>query len=126
MTYLGILVATVAAFVISSVYYSVAPPAPAAVAGAGADTGRPQPWQLAGEVARSAVVASLVAGLLVTARWNSVAGGVLLGLALTVLPIVLLAGSVLWERVPVRTATTHAVDWAIKLTAVGAIVGAFA
>jgi hypothetical protein len=33
---------------------------------------------------------------------------------------------VLWEHVPARTATTHALDWIIKLAAVGAVIGAFA
>jgi hypothetical protein len=75
MPYLGILVATIAAFVISTVYYSVAPPAPPALAATAADhprTGRPGSWQLAVEVVRSALVAALVAGILVAAGWNGV------------------------------------------------------
>jgi hypothetical protein len=123
--FLGILVATAVAFVISAVFYALVPPAPAAVPGS--TTGnRPRPWQFAAEVVRSALVASLVAGLLRAAGWDGTVTGVRLGLALTVLPVVLLAGSVVWERVPVRTANTHALDWLLKLAAVGAVVGAFA
>jgi Domain of unknown function (DUF1905) len=60
----------------------------------------------------------------VVADRGSAVNGLLLGLALTVLPIVLLAGSMLWEDVPARTAATHALDWIIKLVSIGAIVGA--
>ena len=126
MIYLGIAIATVAAFLISSVFYSLAPPSPTTGGASEAGSRRPRPWQLAVEILRSLLVASLVAGLLVVAGWSSTVNGLLLGLALTVLPIVLLAGSVLWEGVPARAAATHALDWIIKLVAIGAIVGAFA
>jgi hypothetical protein len=137
---IGIVVATVAAFVISLAIYAVAPAAPAAPAtpaahaepatpAAQADAAptsdRPAPWQIGIEILRSAVVASLVAGLLATAGWDSAGAGALLGLALWALPLVLLAGSVVWERVPVRSAAPHAGDWLIKLVAIGAIIGAF-
>lgn len=126
MIYLGIAIATVAAFLISSVFYSLAPAAPPAHGAAAAGSRSPRPWQFAVEIVRSLLVAALVAGLLAVAGWDRVVDGLLLGLALTVLPVVLLAGSVLWEGVPVRTAATHAVDWIIKLVAIGSIVGAFA
>lgn len=62
---------------------------------------------------------------MLTSGWHGPIPGTLLGLALSILPVVLLAGSVLWERVPVRTAATHTGDWIIKLAAIGAIVGTF-
>ena len=46
--------------------------------------------------------------------------------SLWALPVALLAGSVLWEAVPIRSAVLHAGDWLIKLVAIGAVVGWFA
>lgn len=121
MITLGILVATAAAFVASGVYYAVAPggplvePAPK----------RPLAAQLVVELVRNLSVAGLVAGLLAVADWSGLGAGVLLGLALWVLPVVLLAGAVFHEGVPMRHAVLHAVDWLIKLAVIGAIVGLF-
>ena len=75
---------------------------------------------------RSAVTATLTAGLLSATDSRGAVAGALLGAALWALPLVLLTGSVIWERVPVRTAAQHAADWLIKLVAIGSIVGAFA
>jgi len=116
----GIVLAAVAAFVLSSVFYSLAP------AGhlQGLST-RPRIWQAALELVRSAIVAGLVAALMAAAGWSGAGAGALLGLALSVLPIVLLSGSVQWENVPIPRAAIHAIDWVLKLTAVGALVGLF-
>lgn len=123
---LGILIATVTAFVISFAFYAVAPTPSPSVADAPEVSTRPRWWQILIELLRSALVASLIAGLMGTAEWHGPVPGLLLGLALGVLPVVLLAGSVLWEQVPVRVAATHAIDWIIKLAAIGTIVGIFA
>jgi hypothetical protein len=122
MLALAVVVATVVAFVLSFVFYSVAP----AAADGPASEERPRPWQIVVELLRSAVVSGLVTGLLVTSGWNGAGQGALLGLALWALPVVLLAGSVLWEKVPVRSAALHAGDWLVKLVAIGAILGLFA
>ncbi|UFU07869.1 DUF1761 domain-containing protein [Ruania halotolerans] len=122
MLALGIAVATLAAFIISSVFYALMPQGPPAKA---APQERPRPGQIVIELLRSATVSGLVAGLLVTAGWAGPAQGVLLGLALWALPVVLLTGSVLWEKAPARSAATHAVDWLIKLVAIGLILGLF-
>ncbi|MPZ54047.1 MAG: hypothetical protein GEU79_15165 [Acidimicrobiia bacterium] len=74
---------------------------------------------------RAAVTACLVAGLLVAGDWSGPTSGALLGLALTVLPLVLLTGSVVHEGIPIRTAAAHAGDWVIKLTVIGAVTGMF-
>jgi hypothetical protein len=118
---LGIGVATVAAFIVSSVYYMVMP-----AAGGTPGAGRPAPWQIAAELVRSALTACLVAGLLREGGWDGAAAGALLGLVLWVLPFVILTGSVVWERVPVPRAALHIGDWLVKLVAIGALVGAFA
>lgn len=74
------------------------------------------------ELVRSAVVASVLAGfaaLLDVADW----AGAILGLSLWIgFPVVLLAGSVLWENVPWNLAAIHAGDWLVKLLVVSIIV----
>jgi hypothetical protein len=115
---MDIAVATVVAFVLSLGFYAVVP--------TGAPDEKPAAWQIGVELLRSALVATLVTGLLRAAGWAGAGSGALLGLALWVLPVVLLTGSVIWERVPPRRAAPHAGDWLLKLLAIGAVVGAFA
>lgn len=140
MILLGLAIATAVAFVVSFGYYAVAPAAAAPVGAAAASTeamspseptaaadgDRPAPWQILVELLRSAAVAGLLSGLLFAAGWGGPWQGAVLGLALWTLPVVLLAGSVLWEAVPIRSAALHAGDWLIKLVAIGAVVGWFA
>ncbi|MGL5911700.1 MAG: DUF1761 domain-containing protein [Phycicoccus sp.] len=121
MVVVGVILAAVVAFVGAWVYYSIVPTAGEEAA----DGERFQWWQVALELLRCLVVATLLAGLLRAAGWEGAAQGALLGGALWALPVVLLAGSVLWERVPIRRAATHVGDWLVKLVVVGAIVGAF-
>lgn len=123
----GVLVATVVAFIISFTFYAVAPAAPASDrASEQVPPARPRMWQIIAEVLRSAVTATLVTALLDAGDWAGWGAGALLGLALWVLPLVLLTGSVVWEDVPIQSAALHAADWLIKLLAIGAITGAFA
>ncbi|MGL5930304.1 MAG: DUF1761 domain-containing protein [Dermatophilaceae bacterium] len=121
MVVIGVVLAAVVAFVEAWVYYSVVPTAGEEAA----DGERLQWWQVALELMRCLVVATLLAGLLGTADWEGTGQGALLGIALWALPVVLLSGSVLWERVPIRRAAMHLGDWLVKLVVVGAIVGAF-
>jgi hypothetical protein len=123
MIVLAIAVATVAAFILSSVYYALAPKLPTAQ-GTVRET-RPRPRQVVTELVRSALVAGLVAGLLITAGWSGALAGVLFGLALATIPVVLLSGSVIWEGVPVKVGLLHTVDWLLKLPLIGLVVGLF-
>jgi hypothetical protein len=116
---LGIVVATTAAFLVSAVYYGIAPTA---------QPSESVPQRAMGalvlvELLRNLAVAALVAGLLAAANWSGLVEGLLVGLSLAILPVVLLAGSVFHEGVPARRAGVHAVDWLIKLVAIGAILG---
>lgn len=116
MNWLAVAVAVVSVFVVSSVYYSVA----GHEAGDGA---RPAPWQVLVELGRSVLV-TIVLAALVDRMDLGVGGAVLLGLAAWVaFPFVLLSGSVVWDRVAVRVAATHAGDWLLKLLLITAIVG---
>ena len=117
----GIAVAAIATFVVSAVYYGVMTAAPSSTQ----SPQRPVVAQLVGELLRNLAVAGLVAGLLVGAGWSGLAAGALLGLSLWTLPVVLLAGSVLHEGVPPRSAALHAVDWLAKLVASGTILSLF-
>jgi Na+/pantothenate symporter len=118
---LGIVIATAAAFVVSALYYGAMPaavlPEP--------ESSRPIIAQVTVELLRNLAVAVFVAGLLAAADWSGLVTGALLGLSLWTLPVVLLAGSVFHEGVLMRRAAVHAVDWLIKLVAVGAILGLF-
>ena len=81
------------------------------------------PAQIIVEVLRNLANAALVAGLMVAAGWHGIGAAVLLGLALSTRPVVLLTRSVVHEGVPIRTAATHVLDWLIKLAVIGAIAG---
>jgi hypothetical protein len=121
MIALGIVVATAAAFLVSAVYYGIAPAALPA---------EPVPQRAMGalalvELLRNLAVAALIAGLLAAGNWSDLVTGLLVGSSLSILPAVLLAGSVFHEGVPPRRAGVHAMDWLIKLVAMGSILGPF-
>ena len=120
MTALAVAAATVAAFLVSGAYYGLLAPAPAGVA-----PERPAAATAAVELIRSAAVVGLLAGLLAALDVREPVGGAVLGLALWVLPVVLLAGSVFHEGTRVRTAVLHAGDWLIKLVVIGVVLGLF-
>ncbi len=116
MNWLAVAVAVVSAFVVSSVYYSVA-------GHEAGDGTRPKPWQVAAELGRSALVVIMLA-VLVARMDLGLGGAVLLGLAAwAAFPFVLLSGSVMWDKVAVRVAATHAGDWLLKLLIVSVVVG---
>lgn len=121
MIALGIVIAAIAAFVISGVYYAIAPDSPPSASVPQRSVGALVPVELL----RNLAVAALVAGLLASADWDGPADGALVGLTLSVLPVVLLAGSVFHEGVAVRRAALHAGDWFVKLVAIGVLSGLF-
>ena len=110
---LAMLIGTVVAFVIGATYYAVLMP------GSGE---QPAPWQLGVEVLRCLILATVVAGLAAQGGIDTLAGGLLLGLALWVgFPLVLWSGAMLWERTPFRLAALHGGDWLLKLLALGVV-----
>ncbi|MGI5132723.1 DUF1761 domain-containing protein [Pseudonocardia sp. CA-107938] len=125
MTVLAVAIATVAAFVVSSVYYALLTPLEQRVLGAAApDRGKPHPAKALAELARTAVLAAVMtwvagrAGLLGLPEGLGLAAVLWLGF-----PLILLTGSMLWERVPLVTAALHAGDWLLKLLLVAAVLG---
>ncbi|GAB3661672.1 DUF1761 family protein [Glycomyces tarimensis] len=123
---LAIIVATVASFAFSAVLYSVPPVAAFVQAHSTPRPGVPIAAQMGAVIARSLVATCLVVGLMQAAGWEGLGAGILLGLALGVLPTAILAGAVVHEGVPVALAAIHALDWVVKLALIGALVGLLA
>ncbi|MET3806655.1 hypothetical protein ABIB25_003675 [Nakamurella sp. UYEF19] len=122
---LGIATAAVAAFVFSSVYYAAATPLERrAVGEAALDRGRPKPWKVLAELLRTAIVASAFAWIADRGGDLDISHAIVLALIIWVgFPLVLLTGSVIWEKVHPATAAMHAGDWLLKLVLIAVIVG---
>jgi hypothetical protein len=122
---ISVLAATASVFVLSSVWYTALSPLEARALGPAAiERGGPSPPKALLDPMRSVLVAAVIAGLARACHLHTVGGTVLLGLALwTGFPLVLLTGSMLWDKVPTPTALLHAGDWLLKLVAISAIVG---
>lgn len=125
MILIGVLVSAVAAFLASSLYYALMTPLERRVLGdAALDRGLPQAWKVLTELARTAVVAIVFAWIASHTQLESLPGTLALGAAFWAgFPLVLLTGSVIWERVPPITAAIHAGDWLIKLLLLAGILG---
>jgi hypothetical protein len=125
MFILGIAIATVTSFVASAALYAIP-----AVSATVARTSTPRPGlsivvQMLSVLVRSLITACLVAGILIAADWRGALPGLLLGLALSVLPLTLLMGGVVHENTALSAAAIHLVDWVIKLALIGTILGLF-
>lgn len=119
---LAILVAGVAAFIISSTWYTVFAAQLAGVRRSSAPDERPAPWKIGVEFLRGLVLAAIVAGLASQGGVTSWPGGLLLGLALWAgFPLVLWVGAMTWEGTSPRLAAIHAGDWLVKLLALATI-----
>ncbi len=123
LNYLAILVAAVAAFVLSSTWYVVVGyQGPESTAGT-EPAQRPPAWMIAAELARSLVVGTVVALAATKMDVTTWTGGLLLGLVAWIgFPFVLLTGSMIWDKVPFRTAAVHAGDWLLKLLMIAVVV----
>jgi Protein of unknown function (DUF1761) len=128
MSYLAVVVAAVAAFVGSSLWYGVFGRALAKVSPAFAELQgqKPAAWRLLAVLGGSLVLSSVVAyvvGLMENPTWAGAVGiGFLLWLGLSAVQWL---SSMVWEKVPFTVAAIHAGDWLIKLLVISAIVGAW-
>ncbi|MFI7448571.1 DUF1761 domain-containing protein [Nonomuraea sp. NPDC049714] len=125
---ISVVTASIVVFVLSSAYYALLTPVEKRLLGERSpDRGdRPPPLKILLELARSLVVAAVIAGLARYAGLTGVWSVVVLGLVLWVgFPAVLLTGSMMWEKTPAATAALHAGDWLIKILVTSAIVGAW-
>lgn len=119
---LATLGAAVAAFLLSGAYYAGFGSRMATLSPAYAGPRRSAAATAGVELVRNVVLAAVV-GRLVALLDPGFGGAMVLALGLWVaFPVVLLAGSVFHERVPVALAVIHAGDWFVKLLVVAAIV----
>ncbi|MGH2945165.1 MAG: DUF1761 domain-containing protein [Solirubrobacteraceae bacterium] len=120
---LAVLAATIAAFGLSATFYAALGEQLARVSAAAAAAEQPAPWQIAVELLRCLILATVVAGLASRAEIDEWSGGLLVGLALWIgFPLVLWTGAIVHEDTPVRLAAIHAGDWLAKLLVVAVIV----
>ena len=121
----GIAAATVAAFILSSMYYSATTPLERRAVGAAAlDRGRPRPWKVVTELGRTAVLAIVFTWIARQAGDIDLLRDLTLAVILWIgFPVVLLTGSVIWEKVHPATAAMHAGDWLIKLVVIAVVLG---
>jgi hypothetical protein len=126
VNYVAVLVAAIAAFVVSSVWYTVFGNAWMELRGldsATAAEATTSAWTIAFVVAQSLVVASMLAYFVVhlgIAGWKD---GVRVGALIWVFPALILLGSVVHEGVPPLLAAIHAGDWLAKLVLMAVILG---
>lgn len=125
MIVLAISLATVASFLASAALYAVPPVSALITRTSTPRPGLPVIAQMASVVLRSIIASCLVAGLMAAAGWHGAGSGVLLGLALSALPFILLLGGVVHENTALPAAGIHLLDWVVKLAVIGAIVGSF-
>ena len=118
MNYLAVLVAAVAAFVMSSVWYAIFGNAWMELRGidpaTAADTATPA-WTMLFVIVQSLVVAFMLAYFVVHLGFVDWKGAVRLGALVWVFPAMILLGSVVHENVPLMLAAIHAGDWLVKL-----------
>ena len=124
INFLAVVVAAVAAFVVSLVWYIVFGKELAKVSTAFAEGQRKrQPWKMLAVIAQSLVLALVLAyflGLIGNVDWmGAIRIGVLLWIGLSAVQWV---GSIMWEKVPLKMAAIHAGDWLVKLVLIAVIV----
>jgi hypothetical protein len=117
INYLAVLVAAIAAFIMSSVYYILFGKQWTRLnPGAASESKRPPAWKMIVEVARGFVVAWVLARLVVLLGVVGWLAALHLGLWLWIgFPAMILVGSVLWDKRPWELAAIHAGDWLVKL-----------
>jgi hypothetical protein len=126
INYLAVVVAAVAAFVVSAAWYIGFGSELAKLSAAYADSQSLSTWKMLAEFVRSLIVAYMLARfalLLGVSNWK---GALRLGAWIWVFPAVILAGSVLHENVPWMLAAIHAGDWLVKLLVMSVIIGVWA
>jgi len=129
VTYLPVIVAAVAVFVLGWLWYSPllfykpwmrlrGMDPVAAMAGAKMPAGK-----LLIELVRCLVLAYVIARFTALLGVGSWMGAVHLGLFLWIgFPVILLTGSIIWENVPWKVAAIHAGDWLVKMLVISIIV----
>lgn len=124
INYLAVIVAAVAAFVTSTVWYIVFGKERMKLLGLKEAVERPGPLKILSEIVRNLVLGSVLAYFIVHLGVTGWMGAVQFGLLVWIgFPAILLSGSVMWDRVPVKLAAIHAGDWLVKLLLIAVILG---
>ena len=126
INYLAVVVAAVAAFVASTVWYIVFGKELAKVSAAFAEAlvQKPQPWKMLVVLGVSLVLALVLAYLVARLGINTWTGAVQLGVLLWIgLSAMQWTSSIVWEKVPLKMAAIHAGDWLVKLLVITVILG---
>jgi hypothetical protein len=124
---LAIITCTLAAFVVSTIWYMTLGKARAQILGLDLrKERRPKPQNILLELLRTFLLALVFAIVLSELKDSSLHASVLLGLRLWLaFPFILLSGSVMWDKVPKKLAAIHAGDWFIKLMLIAIILGSW-
>lgn len=121
----AIVVSVLVSFVASSLYYVLLSKQWAASSKAGAAAAKdkhPDPKQGLAQLARTLVLTLVVAYFVSQLHITDWAGAVRLSLILWIgFPVVLLSGSVMWEKTPVKQAVLHAGDSLLTLLILSSI-----
>jgi hypothetical protein len=126
MSWPAVAAAAILAFVASMAWYIAFAVQRAKLLGIAPDPGTarrpPPPMKVLVELARNAAFAIALSWLIGATGMTDLAGAVRLALLLWLaFPVLILAGSVMWENVPWRLALIHAGDWFVKLVLVAAV-----
>ena len=123
INYWAVLVAAIAAFVLSTAWYIGLAKQRAELSSAVQATARrPQPAKMALEIARNIVLAYVLAYLLTRFGETSWPAAIKFAILVWVgFPVLLLIGSVMWESVPWKLAAIHSGDWLLKLVVMSII-----
>lgn len=81
-------------------------------------------WKVLLELVRSFIVTLLMAHIIALARIGAWIDAVQLGIWLAIgFPVMILMGSVTWDKRPWKLAAIHAGDWILKLLLIAVILG---
>jgi Protein of unknown function (DUF1761) len=123
---LAVVVATIAAFVLSSIWYIIFGKAwtehLGKVPGATADIRKTPAWKRLAELVRSFVFSYVLACVIALAGIRGWTAALQFGFLVWLgFPFMILSGSVLWDRVPWKLAAIHVGDWFMKVLALTVI-----
>ena len=124
INYGAVVVAVIAAFVASAIYYVIFSKQRAKLSPAARGSSRPNSLQMLTELVRNFVLAWVLAYLIKQLGLTTLGGSFGLAIMLWIaFPVILLSGSVMYEKVPAKLALIHAGDWIIKLLIMTTILG---
>jgi hypothetical protein len=117
MNYLMVIIAILLTFIASFAWYMLFGKQLAMLnSKAYGNSSRPGPQKMLLELLRNAILALVVSYLTSQLHVTYLSQSILLAVVLWIgFPVVLLSGSVLHEKVPVKLAAIHSGDWLIKL-----------